>query len=128
MGSDGGELLSMKEETVIITARAVRAKVNLNAARMSGLNLTPQEIESGDFYSRLILGIIENVGKKLNMKILQTEFFRQNSRVAILARGDISSINCDLNFLRESLEMAGKKMDVTIKVQKEDLFRYMHRI
>ena len=75
-----------------------------------------------------ILGIIQKVCRELSVEILRVEYYEEKNRSAILVKADISNIVNDLHFLRELLSITGSRFDITIKVQKEDLFRYMHRI
>ena len=116
------------DNSIIITARTRTTNDVMELAKTAGIYPTSAEIESGDFYSRLILGILNKVCGSVNIPITQTEFYQEKDRIAILARGDISKITCNLHLFRESLEQAGKKLNINIRVQKEDLFRYMHRI
>lgn len=76
----------------------------------------------------LILGIIHSVCRELNVEILGAEHYEEKNRSAVLVKADISNIVNSLHFLRKSLSMAGNEFGISIKVQKEDLFRYMHRI
>ena len=127
MGRNGGEYLIM-DNTIIITARASKSKSIIDLAASLGLNLAPGSHGKDMLYFDLILGIIKKVCNELNVSILRSEFYQENGKVAILVKADISAIAGSLRFLRKSLEIAGQKLNTTIKVQKEDLFRYMHRI
>ncbi|MCD4785026.1 MAG: hypothetical protein K8T10_14525 [Candidatus Eremiobacteraeota bacterium] len=76
----------------------------------------------------LILAIILNICRELKAEVLWAEYYEEKNRSAVLVKADISNVVNNLHFLRESLAMAGNEFGVSIKVQKEDLFRYMHRI
>lgn len=128
MGGNGGEYIIMMNNTIIITARSVKSENILSLATTLGLNFNYNGREHDQLYNDLILGIIKKVCDELNVVVLLSEFYQENGKVAILVKADISSITGSLQFLRKSLEAAGQKLNTTIKVQKEDLFRYMHRI
>ena len=118
----------MMNDTIIITARSVKSENILSVATALGLTTHSSGKDQDRLYYDLILGIIKKVCDELNVGILQSEFYQENGKIAILVKADISTIAVNLHFLRQSLEAAGVKLNTTIKVQKEDLFRYMHRI
>lgn len=122
MGSNGGETLTMKPFYVIITART------------PGTGKWPDKLEDyGGIFDNsvacsLVSGVINKICDRMGINVLKTECFEKDRRMALIMRADASSMKGNLNILRDLFDEAGKKMDAVIKVQKEDLFRYMHRI
>jgi predicted amino acid-binding ACT domain protein len=82
----------------------------------------------GEDFCRLILGIVQNVCDRMCVTIDRSECFKSEGRMAMIIRADATSLNGGLDNLRTFLELAGNKISATVRVQKEDLFRYMHRI
>jgi len=93
-----------------------------------GLQLSERKRDRDKLYFDLILATINNICNKLNVRTLKAEFYEENDSLAVLVKADISKITENLKFLRDSLELAGEKLGIAIRVQKEDLFRYIHRI
>ncbi|MFP4499119.1 MAG: hypothetical protein ACLFQV_12995 [Vulcanimicrobiota bacterium] len=48
--------------------------------------------------------------------------------MALMIRADATEAKVDLLNFRKAMELTGKRINTIIRVQKEDLFRYMHRI
>lgn len=76
-------------------------------------------------------GIIYNVSKvlaernanidDLSQTVLQDIF----SMVMIV---DLDKINCDFTVLKEELEQCGQRIDLDVRIQREDIFNSMHSI
>ncbi len=76
----------------------------------------------------LILGVIKKICSHFNVDVLRAECFQKDHRLASLLRADATNIKGSVSLLRQTLEEAGKRVGAIVRVQKEDLFRYMHRI
>jgi predicted amino acid-binding ACT domain protein len=76
----------------------------------------------------LISGVIQNICDGAGAAILQSQCFQSDRRVALIMEADASAMTIPIESLRSCLELAGEKIGAVIRVQKEDLFRYMHRI
>lgn len=85
------------------------------------------ENESADI-SAVLLGVIVGICREAGVIIVRSERFEKDGRMAIIVRADASCAPGGLERFRQALEMAGEKLDAAIRVQKEELFRYMHRI
>jgi predicted amino acid-binding ACT domain protein len=72
--------------------------------------------------------IISNICHKIGVRIVRSECFQQNNKLALIMQADATDSLEELCTLRQMLTEAGKKIHAVVKVQKEDLFRYMHRI
>lgn len=118
----------MEKTTAIITACAIKSHDMVMFFNEYGFNSNIEKNFNGDFYFEVILAIIKRICDKLGARVLKSEYYEENNRIAVLAQADISRMSSDIHTLREYLESAGKKLNVAFRVQKEDLFRYMHRV
>lgn len=110
----------MEKTFVVITAQAI-----IPTNGRSPLDGAP--IEYGDFCG-LITGVVANICLQMSVAILKSECFEAEGRMAMIIRADATLLNDGLDHFRSLLELAGEKIGANIRVQKEDLFRYMHRI
>jgi predicted amino acid-binding ACT domain protein len=72
--------------------------------------------------------IISSICHQLGVRVMKSECFHQDNKVALIMRADATDSGTDLCTLRQMLISAGEKVHAVVRVQKEDLFRYMHRI
>lgn len=115
----------MEDNILIITAQAVNFDKTLSAIKNS--HDMPVRVEEGEFCG-VLTGIVTEICRQMNVEILKSECFEKDNRMALVVRADAAKANISLDVLRHALEMGGHKVSASIRVQKEGLFRYMHRI
>ncbi len=113
----------MNRTFIVITAQA---KISRNGDTPPHLDGIPTY--HGESFCSLIEGVIGNICQRMSVKLIQSECFETDRRMAIIIRADATDLAGSLDTLRAMLELAGEKIHATVRVQKEDLFRYMHRI
>jgi predicted amino acid-binding ACT domain protein len=118
----------MEEQTAIIIANTQKTDEAAHLAKQMGLTSIEGKIEDGSYHYFLIMGIINNVCRQFGIQVTKSDFYEQNNRIAAIVRADISCMNENFGALSKSLEYAGDKFKIRIKAQREDLFRFMHRI
>ena len=77
-------------------------------------------------------GIIAKVSQKLldyNINILDiTQTIMQGDLFTMILLADISKMNCPFEVLKDGLKELGDSLDLSIRVQREEIFQAMHRI
>ena len=58
----------------------------------------------------------------LDQTVLEDKFF------SMILVADIDEINCDYNDLKDKMDQLGKKINLQIKVQQEDIFNVMYSV
>ncbi|MCE1248494.1 MAG: hypothetical protein LWY06_17795 [Firmicutes bacterium] len=118
----------MEENSAIIIANTSKTDEAAILAKKMGLSSIEGKIEDGSYHYFLIMGIINNVCRQFGIQVTKSDFYEQNNRIAAIVRVDISNMGDNFGALSKSLEFAGEKFKIRIKAQREDLFRFMHRI
>lgn len=113
---------------VLIPAKGAGIPVDLTAGNPGGENKGAKSDVYGDDFCALFTGVIGRICRDLAVIILKSECFEKEGRMALVVRADATNAAGGLANLRNALDIAGKKLNTAIRVQKEDLFRYMHRI
>lgn len=76
-----------------------------------------------------MLGRVHSLLKNRGLEVLRVEQSSEPSCFAALIHAQTSACGArNVVALRKDLEAAGKELGVTIRVQREELFVYMHRI
>ncbi len=101
-------------------------------AEIPGIISTDQENKLSNYqnqdFCNFVIRIIYKICKELGVNILKSECFEKDGRMALMIRADATEAKVDLLNFRKAMELTGKRINTIIRVQKEDLFRYMHRI
>ena len=118
--------MNMDKTYLIISVEVEDNSVFFNDAEFQDQHKIPyiREEQLCSFLSSIISSICHQMG----VRVLKTECFQQNDKTALIMRADATDSSTDLYTLRQMLIAAGEKIHATVRVQKEDLFRYMHRI
>lgn len=113
---------------VVITAWTVKSNQLVEMSRELGYSPSSNSIDEGSFFYEIILALIKKVCDGMRLKIVQSEFYQESGYLAVLVKADISGTIENIQKLREILNTLGNRLKMVIKVQKDDLFQYMHRI
>ncbi|NMA91551.1 MAG: ACT domain-containing protein [Firmicutes bacterium] len=77
------------------------------------------------------VGIIYGVTKILAESDVNVEDISQTilqDYFTMMMLVDLTNLSCDFNDLKIQLENLGEKMDLSIRIQREEIFNYMHTI
>ncbi|MCD6309720.1 MAG: hypothetical protein J7M18_03335 [Candidatus Eremiobacteraeota bacterium] len=75
-----------------------------------------------------IAGILGQILEEYGIQVLSIEQASEDGCFAMILIGDMGDNIVNLEHLRTILAERGKQVGASIKIQKADLFRYMHRI
>lgn len=75
-----------------------------------------------------IIHCVATVLKESNINILDINQTLMEDYFTMIMHVDLEKMNMEFNELKNKLENAGKKIDVFVKIQHEDIFRSMHTI
>jgi predicted amino acid-binding ACT domain protein len=110
---------------LIITVQIQAHKAIFETLRNRQMEIPPLK---GEQLCSFLTGVVSNICHKMGVRMLKTECFEKEDRLALIMYADATNSSIELDSLRQMLEAAGNKILATVKVQKEELFRYMHRI
>ena len=79
-------------------------------------------------YQAVLAGAVNKLLKGFNIKIVDFDQRYRDDCFAMIFLGDTTRSTCTLDDLRQTLLRAGNRLGASIRVQREDLFRFMHRV
>ncbi|MCR5660779.1 MAG: hypothetical protein K6G50_01460 [bacterium] len=87
------------------------------------------QIRVGGAYRASLVGRIHNLLESLELEVLGIEQTGNDESFALLIHAEYEmKDSASFTALRKKLEDGGKKLGVSLRVQREELFSYMHRI
>lgn len=112
---------------IVLTATAIIPPEDV-PARPATVTVEGRTISVPGAQGAILAAVLERVLKELGVQVLDVTQTREGSLFAMMILADRSASDLSIDSLRRTMDEVGRQISATVRIQGEDLFRYMHRL